>query len=99
MEESKAKPTVDEMIEAYRQYSMRIDEALKKAKRVSVDFSKLPPPYWRTVRLSRLRSLLFSAVMLLFFFGLSIPYARAMNYRTDITPQVVAVDTLLKKMY
>ena len=98
MDERNVKPTVDEMIEAYRQYSVRIAEALKKAGGVRVDFSKLSPPYWRTVKLSRLRALLLSAVMLLFFFGLSIPYASAMNYHTDITSQVVAVETMLNNL-
>lgn len=98
MVEEKGKPTVEEMIEAYRQHGERIDEALKKAGGVRVDFSKLPPPYWYTVRLSRLRSLLLSAVVLLFFFVLSVPYASAMNYHTDITPQVAAVDAMLNNL-
>ncbi len=95
MVEEKEKPTVEEMIEAYRQYCERVDEALKKAGGVRVDFSKQPSPYWRTVRLSRLRSLLLSAAMLLLMFILSTPYASAMNYQTDITPQVAAVEAML----
>ena len=97
MEESN-KPSVEEMVEAYRQYSVRIDEAFKKTGGVKVDFAKLPPPYWHTVRLSRVRDLLISAAVFLIMFVLSSPYARAMNYQPDITSQVAAVETMLNNL-
>lgn len=98
MVEEKGKPTIEEMLEAYHQHCERMDEAFKKTGGVRVDFSKLPTPYWRTVRLSRLRTLLLSTVVLLLFWGLSMPYASAMNYHADVTPQVAAVEAMLNNV-
>ena len=95
MVEEKVKPTVDEMIEAYRQRSARIDEALKKAGVTRVDFGKMPLPYWLIVRMSRRRTLSVSAAVLLLLFILSTPYASARNYQADITAQVAIVETIL----
>ena len=98
MVEEKGKPTIEEMLEAYRQHCERMDEAFKKAGGVRVDFSKMPPSYWRTVRVSRQYALLLSALLLLLLFGLSVPYASAMNYHADVTPQVAAVEAMLNNV-
>ena len=94
MDQEKRKPTLEEMFESYRQYSMRIDEACKKAGGVQVDFTKLPTPYRHIVRKSRVRTLLVSAIVLLFSFLFSAPYASAMNYQTDITRQVAIIEEM-----
>ena len=98
MVEENRKPTVEEMLEAYRQYSERIDETFRKTGGVKVDFTKLPPSYRHIVRMSRVRALSLSAVALLLLFLLSTPYASAMNYKTDVTSQVAMVEAMLEKM-
>ena len=94
MKGEERKPTVEEMIEAYRQYSARIEEVCLRNP-VRVDFTKLPPPYRRTLVSSRVRTISLAAVAMLLLVVLPKPSAGATPAPVEYAASVETIDTMI----
>ena len=96
--EEKNKPTIDEMIEAYRQYSRRIDELCRQLPPPKVDFTKLPPPYRHRAMSGRIKTLSFAAVVALILLLLPLPDAMALNRGVNYDASVEAVGIMISSV-
>ena len=94
MKREERKPTVEEMVAACHQYSARIEEVCRRTP-VGVDFSKLPPPYRRTLLSSRVGTISLAAVAMLLLVVLPIPAAGATTAPLDYTASVETIDTMI----
>ena len=94
----KNKPTVEEMIEAYRQYSRRIDEICRQLPPPKVDFTKLPPPYRHSVVVNRVCSSVLAAVVALVMWISPIPRGITLNADVDCVASVESIETILKNL-
>lgn len=94
----KNKPTVEEMVEAYRQYSGRVDGLCRQLPSPKVSFTQLQPPYWRSVVLSRVGSSALAAVLAVLVWVLPIPQAIALNADVDYVASVELIETMLNNV-
>lgn len=91
--EDNSKPSVEELFEAYRRYSRRIDGAFRQCPPVRVNFEKMPLRR-RMVLFSRLRTLV-AAMMVVVLCRLAVPQTYAMSPGADHAGAVDSVEFML----